>query len=84
MKDSLVILATIFAFVFFFSNIFWFLYLGGYNTYSWFDGIIETFFSVVILLTTANFPDIMLPQYNNSWINCFPFIIFLAIGLYFL
>ena len=37
-----------------------------------------------ILLTTANFPDIMLPEYEESTINCFIFMSFLILGLFFM
>lgn len=35
-------------------------------------------------MTTANFPDIMLPAYNANRYNCITFIVFLIFGLYFL
>ena len=37
-----------------------------------------------ILLTTANFPDIMLPAFAHSYWYCWYFIIFLLLGLYFM
>ena len=37
-----------------------------------------------ILLTTANFPDIMLPEYDKNPINCFVFVSFLILGLFFM
>jgi two pore calcium channel protein len=39
---------------------------------------------MVILLTTANFPDVMLPSYNMNRAACIFFIFFLLFGLYFL
>jgi len=39
---------------------------------------------LIILLTTANFPDIMLPSYNSNRVNCLFYISFMIIGLYFL
>ena len=39
---------------------------------------------MTILLTTANFPDIMLPAYNVSFFYSIFFISYLMIGLYFL
>lgn len=37
-----------------------------------------------ILLTTANFPNVMLPAYNTNRWACLYFIFFLMMGLYFL
>jgi two pore calcium channel protein len=39
---------------------------------------------MTILLTTSNFPDVMLPAYNASRVNCVFFILYLVFGLYFL
>jgi len=39
---------------------------------------------MVVLLTTSNFPDIMLPAYQIHRANCIPFIVYLFIGLIFL
>ena len=47
------------------------------------SSIHETFNELFILLTTANFPDVMLPAYNVGWTQSIIFIIFLTIGLYF-
>lgn len=37
---------------------------------------------MLICLTTANFPDVMLPAYNSHRYNCLFFIFYLMIGLY--
>jgi two pore calcium channel protein len=39
---------------------------------------------MTILLTTSNFPDVMLPAYFNSSYSVIFFIIYLVLGLYFL
>ena len=39
---------------------------------------------MTILLTTANFPDVMLPSYNMNRASCLFYLIFLTFGLYFL
>ena len=43
----------------------------------------ETVYNLIILLTTANFPDVMLPAYNLSWTRVIFFIVFISFGLYF-
>ena len=35
-----------------------------------------------ILLTTANYPDVMMPVYNCNWLSFLPFGIYLVLGLY--
>ncbi|GAB1607575.1 two pore calcium channel protein 2-like [Argonauta hians] len=42
----------------------------------------ESFMSMLVLLTTANNPDIMMPAYNQNRLYGIYFVLFLAIGLY--
>ena len=44
----------------------------------------EAYFQMLVLLTTANFPDIMLPAYYRSYWNSLFFIVFMCFGLFFL
>lgn len=44
----------------------------------------DSYFNILVLLTTANFPDIMLPSYSKNYWSCLFFIGFLIVGLYFL
>lgn len=39
---------------------------------------------MLILMTTANFPDIMLPAYSKNYWYCMYFVSYLIIGLYFM
>ena len=41
-------------------------------------------YNMFICLTTANFPDVMLPAYNENRFYCLFFIGYLMFGLYFL
>ncbi|XP_029645945.1 two pore calcium channel protein 2-like [Octopus sinensis] len=48
----------------------------------YFKNLSESFMSMLILLTTANNPDIMMPAYNQNRLYSIYFVLFLAIGLY--
>lgn len=84
LKDISIVLMTIFIYIFVFAMMFFFLYEYSLQGYSWFPTPHDTMYQMIILLTTANFPDVMLPAYNASRANCLLFILFLMIGLYFL
>lgn len=48
----------------------------------YFKNLSEAFMSMLILLTTANNPDIMMPAYNQNRLYSIYFVLFLTIGLY--
>lgn len=49
-----------------------------------FDSLDKSFLSLFVCLTTANYPDVMMPAYRGSrWTPLF-FVIFLGVGLFFL
>jgi two pore calcium channel protein, plant len=57
--------------------------LGGYCLFKLsMEGFI--YYQMLILITTANFPDVMLPAYNEHRITFIFFLVYLLIGLYFL
>ena len=49
-----------------------------------FSNLNDSFFYMFVLLTTSNFPDVMLPSYNQERRNAIFFILFLVIGLFLL
>ncbi|XP_053726292.1 two pore channel protein 1 isoform X1 [Synchiropus splendidus] len=50
----------------------------------YFNTLENSIVSLFVLLTTANFPDVMMPAYSkNSW-SCMFFIVYLSIELYFI
>eukprot|EP00457_Paulinella_chromatophora_P003103 gb/GEZN01003108.1/.p1 GENE.gb/GEZN01003108.1/~~gb/GEZN01003108.1/.p1 ORF type:complete len:672 (+),score=65.15 gb/GEZN01003108.1/:175-2190(+) len=83
MQAAFVLLCIVFLYLISFA---WFGYIlfknieGDRNFKSFWD----SFFNLQILLTTANFPDIMVPSYTQYRESAMYFIIFLVFGLYFL
>ncbi|XP_013381725.1 two pore calcium channel protein 1 [Lingula anatina] len=49
-----------------------------------FKTIQSSFISLFVLLTTANYPDVMMPSYAQSKWSCLFFVVYLSIELYFL
>mmetsp|Transcript_22023 Transcript_22023/g.27038 ORF Transcript_22023/g.27038 Transcript_22023/m.27038 type:complete len:200 (+) Transcript_22023:652-1251(+) len=84
LRDASVVLAMIFIFLAFYSLICFFFYQGSYGGFIYFSSMPEAYYQLLILLTTANFPDIMLPAYQQNFWNCLLFVSFLLVGLYFL
>lgn len=83
-KDSAVILIAIFLFVLCYSIVGHFLFRYSYVGFISFQSLPDAFFNMLILLTTANFPDIMLPSYAKHYWSMLFFVSFLILGLYFM
>lgn len=47
-----------------------------------FSSLEEAFYTLLITLTTSNFPNVMLPAYGINRMTCIFFIIYLTIGLF--
>lgn len=75
---------AILAYILIFATMGFYLYIGTLEGVTYFKDIYDSAFNLMILLTTANFPDVMLPAYADSRVNCLFFIMFLIIGLFFL
>lgn len=54
------------------------------NCTNYYSRIVDSMLHLFTLITTANYPDVMMPAYNCSQWNALFFILFLLIGLYFL
>lgn len=83
-KDSAALLIAIFLFITTYAIIGLYLFryqFEGYQNFGTFD---ESFYNMLILMTTANFPDIMLPAYAKNYWYCIYFVSYLIIGLYFM
>uniref|UniRef100_A0A673CYI8 Ion transport domain-containing protein n=1 Tax=Sphaeramia orbicularis TaxID=375764 RepID=A0A673CYI8_9TELE len=51
---------------------------------SYFNTLENSLVSLFVLLTTANFPDVMMPAYSKNRWSCVFFIVYLSIELYFI
>jgi two pore calcium channel protein, plant len=82
LKDTAIIILMIYAYVIFYSLIGFYLFKYTLEGFAVFSTQGSTIYQMLICLTTANFPDVMLPAYNSSRYNCLFFIVYLLIGLY--
>ena len=75
---------TIFAWILTFALMGFYMFRFSFEGTQQFSSISQSYSSMLTLITTANFPDVMLPAYhNNYWMMLF-FICYLLIGLFFL
>nr|KAI8738376.1 two pore calcium channel protein 1-like [Biomphalaria glabrata] len=78
---DMIILLLFFMLIF---SILGFYLFSGIKTDTNFKTIQSSFISLFVLLTTANYPDVMMAAYNESRFSCVFFIIYLSLELYFL
>ena len=83
MKELTIFVASLFIYVLIFALLCAFYFRESFQGVIYMRTIHQTFFELFIQLTTANFPDVMLPAYNVSWVYTIIFIIYLSVGLYF-
>jgi len=77
-------LFLIVAYITIFALLGFYIFRGTYEGCTYFATIDDSLFNLLVLLTTANFPDIMLPAYYLSSWYCIYFIGYLVFGLFFL
>jgi hypothetical protein len=82
--DSKEILMICIAYVIIFGWIGFRLFRGTQQGEAYFPTLSEGIWSLLILLTTANFPDVMMPSFRQSSFYSIFFIAYLIFGLYFL
>ena len=83
-KDTLMILGTIICYVLFFALVGHYLFRHNFEGIAVFTNLNASYYQLVILLTTANFPDVMLPAYEKHYLYSIYFVVYLVVGLYFL
>lgn len=83
-RDIFIVLLSIFMYITFFSLLMFFEFKYSMEGFNYFTKPDESIYQMIILMTTANFPDVMLPAYYQNRFYCIFFIIYLIFGLYFL
>lgn len=58
------------------------LFMGTIEGITYFSSFGDSCFNMLVLLTTSNYPDVMLPAYRQARIYCLFFIIYLIFGLF--
>jgi hypothetical protein len=84
MVDSVTMVFFIIAYIGVFAWAAYFIFKGTIEGVQSFDSVYNGFFSLLVLMTTANFPDVMLPSYRENRIYALFFILYLVIGLFML
>ena len=46
------------------------------------DTLGDSFFEMMVLMTTSNYPDVMLPAYQRKRVYCLFFVIYLLLGMF--
>ena len=83
-KDSVMILLSIIVTILYFAAFGMYMYQGTFEGYTIFNTLGDGYYNLLLLITTTNFPDVMLFAYNVSWANSIFFIIYLLFGWFFL
>ena len=84
LRDSFAILLSIFGYILFFVLTVFYFYRPTAEGILNFNTLMDTYRNLTILFTTANYPDIFLMGMNINYFNCFLFMLFMLLGLYFL
>lgn len=84
LRDSFAILLSIFGYILFFVLTVFYFYRPTAEGILNFGSLKDAYRNMTILFTTANYPDIFLMGMNDNYFNCFLFMLFMLLGLYFL
>lgn len=84
LAKSGVIIGAIFGYVVFNAQLFYFLFKGTFQGTAVFPTLGASVNQLLILLTTANFPDVMLPAYDVYYIYAWCFVVYFVVAFYFL
>ena len=81
-KDSTPMVIFIVFYIIYFSSLGQRIFSGTLEGKLYFDTFFNSFFNMLVLMTTSNFPDVMLPAYQKDRIACLFFIAYLTLGLF--
>lgn len=81
-KDSTPMVLFIVVYILYFAWMGQRLFSGTLEGVQYFDTFGNSVFNMLVLMTTSNFPDIMLPAYQRDRVACLYFIIYLLVGLF--
>jgi hypothetical protein len=84
LRDSAQMLAFIACYVMYFAFLARTLFQGSVEGVQYFPDYLSSLFNMLVLLTTANSPDVMLPAYHYSRIYALFFILYLVFGVFLL
>lgn len=84
LKDSALTLLIIFIFVLYSAFVAEFLFYSTFEGISVFDSFQDSLWEATVLMTTENFPDVMLLAYQKSLFSSFFFILFIVVGIFYL
>ena len=82
--DSLSMLILIFLFIGIYGIVGVYLFRYSFEGFQNFGTFDAACYNMIILMTTANFPDVMLPAYSTNYWYMIYFVSYLTIGLYFM
>ena len=82
MLDSASMIAFIIFYVMFFAFLGYRIFRGSVEGVQYFPNYVESCFNMLVLLTTANSPDIMLPAYEYSRPMAVFFVLYLLFGVF--
>ena len=81
-KDTTPMVIFIIVFILYYSWMGMRLFSGTLEGVQFFNTFGDSFFNMVVLMTTSNFPDIMLPAYETNRWYCLYFLSYLILGLF--
>ena len=82
MKDTFFMVVLIFCYILYSAFIGSCMFAGTIEGSQYFSNLPESFWSLFVLITTANFPDVMLAAYHDTGFAWLFFVVYLFIGLF--
>ena len=83
-KDSFITLTIIWMLILYFAFFASFIFFGGVEGSEFTNMVGDSYWQFVILLTTENFPDFVLPAYNAHFYSIVIFMVFICVAVFFM